>query len=64
MALTGEIKSTRGKACASVILSTTNLTWAGLGFNPLLRGDRTANNRLSHVTAFQSRWLLLFCNFS
>ena len=42
MKLTGETRSTRGKACPSATLSTTNPTWAGL------RGERPATNRLSH----------------
>jgi hypothetical protein len=34
-------------------LFTTNLTWTGLGSNPDLRGNRTANNDLSRGTAFK-----------
>jgi hypothetical protein len=44
MKLTGENRSTRGKA-------TTNPTWTGAESNPGLRGERPATNRLSHGTA-------------
>jgi hypothetical protein len=47
--LTGENRSTRGKACPSATLSTTNPTLT-LGSNPGLRGERPATNCLSHGT--------------
>jgi hypothetical protein len=37
MILTGEIKSTQRKTCPSATLSTTYLTWKGLGSNPSVR---------------------------
>jgi hypothetical protein len=51
MKLTGENRSTRGKACPSAILSTTNPTWTDPASNPGLRGGRPVANRLSHGTA-------------
>jgi len=39
---------TSQKTCYSATEFTTNLTWTGLGWNPGLRGDRSATNRLSH----------------
>ena len=36
------------KVCPSVTLSTTNLTWTGLGWNPGLCGERLSTNRVSH----------------
>jgi hypothetical protein len=52
MKLTGEIRSTRGKTCPSAILSTTNSTCTDPGWNPGLRDERPATNRLNHGTAF------------
>jgi hypothetical protein len=52
MKLTRENRSTWGKTCPNAILSTTNPTWTDPGSNPVLRGDRSATNRLSHGTAF------------
>jgi hypothetical protein len=52
MKLTGENRSTRGKTCLSVTLSTTNPTWTDPGSKPGLRGERPAANRLSHGTAY------------
>jgi hypothetical protein len=52
MKLTGENRITRGKACPSATLSTTNPTWTDTGSNPGLIA-----NRLSHGTAI-SRTLL------
>ena len=43
MKLTGENQSTRGKICASAILSTTNPTQTDQGSNPGLRGVRLAH---------------------
>jgi hypothetical protein len=51
MKLTGENRSTRGKACRSVTLSATNPTWTDPASNPGLCGGRPAANRLSHGTA-------------
>jgi hypothetical protein len=52
--LRGENRSTRGgKTCLSATLTTTNSTWTDPGSNPDLRGERPANNRLSHDTAFK-----------
>jgi hypothetical protein len=51
MKLTGENRSTRGKTCPSVTLSTINPTWTEPGSNPVLRGERPAANHLSHGTA-------------
>jgi len=39
------------KTCPFAILSTTDPTWTGLGFNQGLCGDRMATNHLSHGTA-------------
>jgi hypothetical protein len=39
------------KTCPSATLSTTNLTWPGLGSNPSCRGGKPATNRLSYGTA-------------
>jgi hypothetical protein len=47
------------KTSPSFSLPTTHLTRAGLGLNPLLRGDRTVNKHQCHVTAFQSRWVVV-----
>jgi hypothetical protein len=52
MKLTGENRSTRGKTCPKVTLSTTNPTWTDPGSNPCLRYGRPAANRLSHGTAY------------
>jgi hypothetical protein len=52
MKLTEENRSTRGKACPSATLSTTNPTWTDLRSNPGLRGERPATNCLSHGMAF------------
>jgi hypothetical protein len=49
MKLTGENRSTWGKTCPSVTLSTTNPTWTDPGSNPRLRGGRPATNRLSQL---------------
>jgi len=47
--MTVENRMTEKKnACSSVTLSTTNLTWTGLGWNLGLRGERVAANRVSH----------------
>jgi hypothetical protein len=51
MKLTGENRSTRGKAGPSATLSTTHPTWTKPGSNPDLRGERPATNRLSNGTA-------------
>jgi hypothetical protein len=53
MKLTGGNRSTRGKSCPNVTLSTTNPTWNDPGSNPGLCGERPATNRLSHGTALQ-----------
>jgi hypothetical protein len=50
MKLTGESRSTRGKTCPSVNLSTANLTLTDPGSNQGLRCKRPATNRLSHGT--------------
>jgi hypothetical protein len=44
---TGETPSARRKTCPSAILSTTNPTWAALGFIPGLHGERLVTNSLS-----------------
>jgi hypothetical protein len=46
MKLTGENRSTRGKTCPSVTLSTTNPIWTDVGSNPGLRGGRPASETL------------------
>jgi hypothetical protein len=51
MKLTGGNRSTRGKTCPSVTLSTTNSTWTDPGSNPDLRSETPATNRLSHGMA-------------
>jgi hypothetical protein len=51
MKLTGENRSTWGKTCPSATFSNTNPTWTDPGSNSDLRGERSATNRLSHVTA-------------
>jgi hypothetical protein len=55
MIVTRGNQSTRWNTCPSATLSTTNLTWTGLGSNPSLRGERPATNRLSHRTT----WIVL-----
>jgi hypothetical protein len=50
MKSTRENRSTRGKACPSATVSTTNATWTDPGSNTGLRGERPATNRLSHAT--------------
>jgi hypothetical protein len=52
MRLTGENRSTPGKACPSDTLSATNPIWNDPGSNPGLRGGRPATNRLSHGTTY------------
>jgi hypothetical protein len=54
MKLTRENRSTLGETCPSATLCTTNPTWTDPGSKPGLRGERTATNRLSHDTAFNS----------
>jgi hypothetical protein len=55
MKLTGETRSTRGWGnCPSATLSTKNPTLTDPGSNPGLRGERPANNRLSHGTAINA----------
>jgi hypothetical protein len=49
MKLTGENRSTRGKAYPSATLSTTNPTWTETASNPGLRGERPATKLLSHA---------------
>jgi hypothetical protein len=53
MILTGENLRTQRSTCPSATLSTTNPTWTDPGENLGLRGERLANNRLSHGTAKQ-----------
>jgi hypothetical protein len=53
MKMTGQNRSTGGKTCHSVTLSTTNPTWTDPGSNPGIRGERPATNRLSHGTALK-----------
>jgi hypothetical protein len=48
MIITGKYRSARRKTCASLTLSTTNLTRTGLVSKTGLRGDRPANNRHRH----------------
>jgi len=38
------------ETCPSATLSTSNLTWTGLGSNPGLHGETTATDRPSHDT--------------
>jgi hypothetical protein len=57
MILTGENRRTRRETRPSANMSTTNSTWADLGANPGLRGERPASNRLSHITA-----VAIICN--
>jgi hypothetical protein len=62
MKLTGESRSTRGKTCLSATLSTTNPTWTDPGSNPGLRGERPANNSLSHGTAYFMDYVaIIYC---
>ena len=42
----------QGKTCSSATFSTKNPTWTDSGSNPVLRGERPANNPLSHGTTF------------
>jgi len=51
MIMTGEDRSTRRKICSSATLTTIKFTWTDVGFNPGLRGERLATNRLCHGTA-------------
>jgi hypothetical protein len=51
MTLTGKNGSTQGETYPSATLSTKNPTWTDPGWNPGLRGERPATNRLSHGTA-------------
>jgi hypothetical protein len=46
----GKPKYSGGKTCPSAILSATNPTWTDPGWNPGLRDERPATNRLSHGT--------------
>jgi hypothetical protein len=57
--LTEEKRTTWGKPCPSATLSTTNPTWTGPESNPDLRGEKPANNRLSHGTALPYRLTVL-----
>jgi hypothetical protein len=52
MKLTEENRSAKGKTCPSATLPTTNPTWSDPGLNQILRGERSATNRLSHGTAY------------
>jgi len=45
------VRSTWRKTFSGVVLSTINLTWAVLGSNPGLPGDREATNSLDVGTA-------------
>jgi hypothetical protein len=63
MKWTGETRSTQGKTCPNATLSTTNPTWTDPGLNPVLRGERSATNRLSHGTASGKILPFTFCRF-
>jgi hypothetical protein len=55
-----ELSSGR-ETCPSANLSTTNLTWTGLGLSPCLEGQKQETNGLSHNTvqkAFNLNWKL------
>lgn len=49
MILTGMYTSTNKETCPTA-LSTTDPTWAALGLNLGLRGERPRTDRLSHAT--------------
>jgi hypothetical protein len=44
------------KTFPTATLSTTNLTWTGLGSNPGVRGERAATNILSHGTTLKTEF--------
>jgi hypothetical protein len=48
MKLTRKTEGFGEKTCPNATLSSTNLTWADLGSNPGLLGERAATNSLSH----------------
>jgi len=48
MTLTGQNQSTQRNTCCSITLSTTNPTWAGLGLNLDLCGEKLGTNCLNH----------------
>jgi hypothetical protein len=52
MIVVGKNQSTWNETRHSATLSTTNLTWAGLGSNRSLQVDRRATNSMSNGTAF------------
>jgi hypothetical protein len=49
--MTGENRRTWRKTCPSATLSTTNPTWAALGANSALHGEKPVTNHLSYGTA-------------
>jgi hypothetical protein len=50
MILTGEIGSAGRKTCRSATMPTTDLTWTGVGLNPVLRAVRLMINRVGQDT--------------
>jgi hypothetical protein len=56
--LTKETRYARRKICPSSTLSSTNLTWTGLGLNRKLHVDRPITNRLSQSRLLQSEIIL------
>jgi hypothetical protein len=63
MILEEENRCTLKVICPNAALSTTNIPWACLGYNPALRGERPASNHLSHgaaVTRLLSLLLYLY----
>jgi hypothetical protein len=59
MILTGQNLRTLRNTCTSAALSTTNPTWADLGANPALRGEKPVTNRLSYDMNFTPELLML-----
>jgi hypothetical protein len=54
MIRTGENRSTRGKIDPSATVFTSNSIYTGLGWNPGLRGESLATNRVSRGTAIKN----------
>jgi hypothetical protein len=54
-------RSTRRKTCPTAALSTTNPSCTDPGWNPGLRGERPATNRLSHGTGYIRRYRIVDC---
>jgi hypothetical protein len=52
-------RSTWVKTCTGATLSTTNPTWTVPASNPVLRGGRSAANRLSQGTAEKEVFVII-----